>query len=35
MSHDTFVLLIGAAMSVALGLLLAAAVLADEERERR
>jgi hypothetical protein len=33
MSHDTFVLLIGAAMTVALGLLLAAAVLADEEGE--
>jgi hypothetical protein len=36
MSHDTYMLLIGAAMSVALGLLLVAAILADEqEREGR
>jgi hypothetical protein len=35
MSHDTFVLLIGAAMTVALGLLLAAAIVADQDREGR
>jgi hypothetical protein len=35
MSHDTFVLLVGAFSLLGLGLALAAAIVADQERERR